>query len=378
MIQSLLTVFVATLTLTSAVHAADVPAQEKRRLIEISPGKRFWSTRADRAKISRHAHLEGRCGGFMDITDYPVRGPKAFSSARRLAGLEPKEQAHVIPLIKEADEGNLITIVTRLSAFDDRNYQTANGVAAANWIADQYKAIAGTRSDIRVDLVKHRFRQPSVIVTIDGVGPNRAEIVVVGGHLDSISHGKAPGADDNASGTATVMETYRLLVKSGLRFNRTLQFMGYAGEEEGLLGSQDIATHYREQGRVVAGAIQFDMTMFPGSKALMTYITDYTNKDLTRYTQRLSDEYVKAAWAEDRCGYACSDHASWTSAGYKSVFPFESPFNDYNPDIHTPRDTLDRLSASHGVKYLKLAIAFGVEMAEVAPNASRRMRRASY
>ncbi|MBC7384814.1 MAG: M28 family peptidase [Cryobacterium sp.] len=359
--------------LTIACASASIwAAEEPRRLIETRPGHRFWSTREDRENLSRRAHEEGRCGGFMDITDYPIRGPLPPQSFRLLAGLEPKEQANVLPLIREADEGNLISVITHLSAFEDRNYQTQSGVQAAEWIKDQYTRFAGNRPDIKVELVKHRFRQPSVIATIQGSGPARDEIVVIGGHLDSISPGKAPGADDNASGTATVMEAYRLIVKSGMRLNRTLQFMGYAGEEEGLLGSQDIATRYREEKKNVVGALQFDMTMYPGSNPRMTYITDYTNRDLNRYTERLSDEYVKALWIEDECGYACSDHASWTSAGYRSTFPFESAFGSDNPDIHTPRDTLDKLTPSHGLKYLKLALAFGVEMAEVTTPGYRR------
>lgn len=73
---------------------------------------------------------------------------------------------------------------------------------------------------------------------------------------------------------------------------------------------------------------------------------------------------MKAKWIEDKCGYACSDHASWTRAGYPSAFPFETAFSEYNPDIHTPKDTMEKLDAGHGLNYLKLSLAFAVEMAE--------------
>jgi leucyl aminopeptidase len=232
--------------------------------------------------------------------------------------------------------------------------------------------MAQGRSDIKVDFFAHpNFKQPSVIAEIRGNGPEKDEVVVIGGHLDSIARDVSPGADDNASGTATVMETFRHLVETGFAPNRTILFMGYAGEEEGLLGSGEIAAWFRNKGRKVVGVLQFDMTMYPGSAPRITFITDHTNPDLTKFTERLSDEYVKAKWIEDRCGYACSDHASWTRAGFASAFPFETAFHDYNPDIHTARDTTANLSASHGLNYLKLGLAFAVELSEVKSAAFR-------
>lgn len=340
-------------------------APEGTRLIEVKPGVQYWATPAQIAEISEKAHLEGKCGGFMDITDSELTNFAPVYSSIRLVDRDPKQQAVVTPMLKKVDVANLIAVVTKLSSFENRDYNTDIGAAAATYIKEQYEKIGSGRSDVKVELVKHRFKQPSVIATIAGSGPQKNEIVVIGGHLDSISSGKAaPGADDNASGTATVMEAFRILIESGFYPNRTIQFMGYAGEERGLLGSQDIANQYKNASKVVVGALQFDMTMFPGSTPRITFITDYTNRELTTFVQKLSDEYVKMKWIEDKCGYACSDHASWNRAGYPSAFPFETAFREYNPDIHTPRDTLDKLDPSHGTSYLKLAVAFAVELAE--------------
>lgn len=361
LITSFSLVLVASFSSLSFVFAAPVAGT---RLIEVNPGVQFWATPARIEQISEKAHLEGKCGGFMDITDYPVSNFAPVVSSVDLAGRDPTEQSKVMPLLKKVDEANLIAIVVKLSSFENRDYQTDLGAKAAEYIKSEYERIGAGRSDVHVELVKHRFKQPSVIATLEGSGPQKNEIVVIGGHIDSISPGKAPGADDNASGTATVMETFRIYVESGFRPNRTIQFMGYAGEERGLLGSQAIAAQYKAEGKVVVGALQFDMTMFPGATPRITFITDYTNRDLTTFVQKLSDEYVKARWIEDKCGYACSDHASWNRAGYPSAFPFETAFDEYNPNIHTPRDTLDKLDPSHGNDYLKLAIAFGVELAE--------------
>lgn len=333
------------------------------RLIEVNPGEQRWASPSEVDALSENAHREGKCGGFMDISSAPARALTMMPSSVRLGDLDPKQQAVVTPLLQGVDEMNLIAIITKLSSYSTRDYQSELGVESANYIKSQYEAIGANRSDIHVELVKHSFKQPSVIATIDGTGPQKNEIVVIGGHIDSISKGKAPGADDNASGTATTLEAFRIIVSSDFRPNRTIQFMGYAGEEHGLLGSQDIANAYRKENKVVVGALQFDMTMYPGATPRITFITDHTNRDLTKFVQKLSDTYVKANWVEEKCGYACSDHASWTRAGYPSVFPFETTFSAYNPNIHTSRDTLDKLDPSHGTHYLRLAVAFGVELA---------------
>ncbi len=355
---------VAFLALSSIVaHAA--PA---KRLIEIGAGERKWSTAEEMDSISHAAHAEGRCGGYMDVTDFPAAAKTPFVSLVNVAQLDPHEQATVTPLINRADEGDLLTLVTKLSSFKNRYYQSQTGEDAAKWIKTQYELIAAGHGDIEVDFVAHKFRQPSVVATIAGNGPNRDEIVIIGGHIDSISgyggDNHAPGADDNASGTATVLEAFRHIVESGFKPNRTLQFMGYAGEEKGLLGSQDIASQYNNQSKAVVGVLQLDMTMYPGSSPTVTFISDYTNQDLTKFLQKLTDEYVKVRWQEDDCGYPCSDHASWTRYGYPSAFPFEASFGGLNPNIHTPRDTTTGLDPDHGLSYLKLALAFAVEMAQ--------------
>jgi leucyl aminopeptidase len=351
----------------SATAAPLSPKERGLRLIETKPGHAFWATPAQMADISERAHREGKCGGFFDLTDAPAATLQA-PLAPSLLGLgdrDPQQQSVVEPLLDQVDEGSLLAIVTQLSSYEDRGYQSDTGVEAAEWIKSEYERIGADRSDVVVELVQHSFKQPSVVASIVGSGENADEIVVIGGHIDSISSGsEAPGADDDASGTATVMEAFRILIESGYQPNRTIQFMGYAGEERGLLGSQDIANRYRKAGKLVVGALQFDMTMYPGSNPRITFITDHVNKDLTKFVQKLSDEYVQAKWIEDRCGYACSDHASWTRAGYPSAFPFETAFSGYNPNIHSPDDTIEHLDGQHGLHYLKLALAFAVEMGE--------------
>ena len=220
------------------------------------------------------------------------------------------------------------------------------------------------------------------MLTIPGAG-KRDEIVVLGGHLDSIASwsgedARAPGADDNASGIAVLTEALRILAEAGFRPERTVQFIGYAAEEVGLRGSQDLARQYAQQGRKVAGVIQFDMTNFKGSPEEIYLLSDNVDPGLSALLGRLIDAYIGVRWSATNCGYACSDHASWTRSGFPASAAFESSMDDMNGNIHSARDTLANSggNAAHSVAFAKLAVAFAAEVAKTAePSPAARARR---
>jgi len=144
-------------------------------------------------------------------------------------------------LLSQLTRSNMASTVTSLSDFYNRYYQVQSGVEASNWIKDQWTEMSTSRSDISVELFEHtNWAQPSVIATITGTTtPN--EVVVIGGHLDSInggspSSGRAPGADDNASGIAVITEALNTIIATGYKPARTVMIMGYAEEEVGLRG----------------------------------------------------------------------------------------------------------------------------------------------
>lgn len=221
--------------------------------------------------------------------------------------------------------------------------------------------------------MKHSWSQPSVVATINGAEyPD--EIVVLGGHLDSINQSSpdnAPGADDNGSGIAVVSEVLKVLIETDFKPKRTLRFFAYAAEEVGLQGSSEVAATYEAAGRKVNGVIQFDMTGFAGSEKNMYFVGDFVNPYATAYLKRLIAEYNESGahmitWGETQCGYACSDHASWTAKGFPSVFPFETKFSEYNRAIHSSQDIILNLDSTgqHQVRFAKLGVEFAMEMAK--------------
>src|SRR5690606_15141813 len=109
-----------------------------------------------------------------------------------------------------------------------------------------------------------KWQQSSLIARIPG---RTNKTVVIGAHQDSInlflpSFLAAPGADDDGSGTVTILESFRAITNSDLMkdgLENTLEFHWYSAEEGGLLGSQDVFRSYERDGRDVVAMLQQDM-----------------------------------------------------------------------------------------------------------------------
>lgn len=330
-------------------------------------------------KLSDLMHEEfGRCPGYTQYfsASEAIEELGELKIQKSVKGLftlnyEIDQKLLVGPMVKQVDEVSIVQIISKLSSYKSRYHKSETGKEAVNWLKDHWTSMAKGRSDIHVDLFKHtRTPQNSVILTFEGT-ENPEEIIIVGGHVDSIAKNffggiakEAPGADDNASGIATMSEVIRVLIQNDYRSKKTIKFMAYAAEEVGLVGSREIATEYKRAGANVIGVMQLDMTNFKGSKEDIVLMTDYTNEAQNNFVTSLIDTYVKVKWATDRCGYACSDHASWTNAGFPASVPFESKVHDMNKAIHSKRDTLkiSNNHAFHAVKFTKLALSYVVEL----------------
>lgn len=312
-----------------------------------------------------------RCGGFFAHETRESAETDLAAPASAAEGSYTIDRKEIVePMVKLVDEREMESTISNLSGFNNRYYTSGTGVAAASWIKDRWNAVAQGRNDISVELRAHSgWSQPSVIATIRG-SRNSGEVVVLGGHLDSIAgwyggaNARAPGADDNASGIAVLTEALRVLAASGYKPDRTIQFIGYAAEEVGLRGSKEIAEEYKNGGVGVVGVAQFDMTNFAGSGSQIYLVDDYTSAAQNAFMGRLIDDYVGIGWSTTRCGYACSDHASWTRVGFPASTPFESSKDGMNRNIHTARDTLANSggNAKHASHFAKLAVAYMVEM----------------
>ncbi|KAJ1552432.1 Leucine aminopeptidase 1, partial [Nowakowskiella sp. JEL0078] len=178
-------------------------------------------------------------------------------------------------------------------------------------------------------------------------------------------YGRAPGADDDGSGSTTIFEAFRLLVTSGFEPTRSIEFQWYSAEEGGLLGSQKIAAAYRQLEVPIVAMIQFDMTGYhPKIRTTENIAVGIDNVDpkLTEFVKKLAKEYSNLPVKDTSCGYGCSDHASFNKAGYSSAFATEASISDGSPYIHTTGDNLGTINYDHMAEFVKLAVAYAVEI----------------
>jgi len=173
------------------------------------------------------------------------------------------------------------------------------------------------------------------------------EIVVVGAHLDSVP--ESPGANDNASGVAAVLEAARLL--AAVPAARTIHFVGFAAEEVGLLGSQYYVAH---RAGTLVGMINLDMVgngprMLAGNSAGRGGLLDVA----ARVAARLDIPLTRLRL--DR-----SDHVSFERAGVPVVFLFTGDDDDV---YHTPQDVVARVQPNLLAQAAALAAGIALDLA---------------
>ena len=217
---------------------------------------------------------------------FPFSHPNAQSKARQSRS-ENKKSAALNPQIKkiaqEISSSNIEAIIKKLVSFHTRHTLSetesdARGIGAARrWIKsefDRYSKESGGRLRVEFDgfiqQPTQRIPKPTEIVNVVATLPgsqaeSKDRIYVVSGHYDSCVCNKsvldatsfAPGANDDASGTAAVMEMARVMSK--YQFDATLVFMTVAAEEQGLNGSTHWAEMAKQKKLNIAGMITNDI-----------------------------------------------------------------------------------------------------------------------
>lgn len=261
----------------------------------------------------------------MDITDTPDLGASTLlATTDKGTATFPTTPVHndtLYPLLQLLSKKNMHRHLETFTSFYTRYYKSNTGAEASSWLLDQVNATVqesgAGKHGAYVQAFKHPWGQHSVIATIPG---KCDKTVVIGAHLDSInmffpSLFAAPGADDDGSGTVTILEALRVLLTSeeivhGDASN-TIEFHWYSAEEGGLLGSQAIFSAYEQEGRDVRAMLQQDMTGYvhktlaAGEPESVGIITDYVDPGLTDFIKKIVtqvsepslDEYFPT-WAD--------------------------------------------------------------------------------
>ncbi len=278
-----------------------------------------------------------------------------------------------------ADSAVVLRDITYLSsdALEGRLTGTPGNDSAAAYIARRYAALnmvaalpgryiqpfeARPASDAHAGRTTPRKTQ-NVIAILNGSDPVlRNEYLIVGAHYDHLGHmpdfsldpeakdAIRNGADDNASGTAAVMELARLLSMNPPK--RSVIFASFSGEEFGLLGSAYMVDNLPIPRERVVGMINFDMVGRLKDNKLIVYgrgtgtefkpIVDSVNN-------ALADAHFSISGSDD--GFGSSDHSSF----YGKNIPVLHFFTDIHNDYHKASDDVDKINVGGTTRVINFA-----------------------
>ncbi|PKP27786.1 MAG: hypothetical protein CVU06_01040 [Bacteroidetes bacterium HGW-Bacteroidetes-22] len=245
----------------------------------------------------------------------------------------------VYEIVAKVDTQNIIATIARLQAFTTRKATTDSAVAAAEWIRQQFENM-GYTVELQEFTMGNTASSPNVLATKTGT-TYPEKVVIIGGHYDSYTWSdEAPGADDNASGTAGVIEAARILADYPTEC--TIIFCAFSGEEYGLYGSAAFASRCKQQNMNILGYFNLDMIGYrnPGDAIHTDMIFPPSAKPLADYYQGIAAIFVPGLVVSE--GFMISgdsDHTSFNNNGYMGIFPFEDDQN-HSPYIHTVDDVL--------------------------------------
>ncbi len=242
-------------------------------------------------------------------------------------------------MVSRVSADSVLSYVRRLQNYRTR-YSTSDSCrAAAEWIRQKFLAY-GCDTVLMQDHTSGHA--PNVIGIKFGVRGERNPYAIVCGHFDSYAPSNAPGADDNASGTAAVIEAAR--VTQGYQFQNDLRFIAFSGEEFGLYGSEYYANQARLQGDSILGVLNFDMIGYvdaaPENLDVMGKIANPACEPFVDWFTAVADTYtglpIYKRMVNDNQN---SDHGPFWNNGYLAFCGIED-FWPVNPYYHTPGDSI--------------------------------------
>jgi hypothetical protein len=291
-----------------------------------------------------------------------------FSQGLKHQVRSPEIVVDTFPVIYEmigmVDTNIVVANIQHLQDYGTRNCKKPQAVLAQNWIKDQFESY-GLSVEIQDFQMGGYSCSDNVNATLTGqVYPT--EFVIIGGHYDSYTGGsQEPGADDNASGTAGVMETARIL--SQYEFERSIVFCAFSCEEYGMFGSEAYASRAEQEEMNILGYFNLDMIGYnePGEDIHTDMIAPTSAHELSDFYKAVSAIYLPDFIILDAVHIpGGSDHISFNNHGYMGIFPCEED-QTYSPFIHSSNDLIGPSvnSPLKAQKFIQAALASVVSLA---------------
>lgn len=313
--------------------------------------------------------------GPADISFTPLDGAARITMAFEVAGrghARPRAATEaavpdprIAAMAAAVSRERLAAHIRTLAGFQTRDARTSNCQAAGTSIFDHLRSLGlATRSD------QFTFGSPpswtsNIIATLPGRSdPQR--VVILCAHYDSRSRRPetlAPGADDNASGTAAVMEAARVL--SATPFDFTVKLIAFSAEEGGLYGSRHYAQDARRRGEPIIGVVNLDMIGYADRAPEDVDVAVNPASDWlgTRFDSAAATYAALPSVKHVDPSIARSDNLSFWAQGYPALVA-TSDLPVTNPHYHTPGDEFETLDMGFATAVTRAAISAVAELAQ--------------
>ena len=275
-----------------------------------------------------------------------------FSSSTEIDSL-------IYDLIEDVSTDSVEYFIQSLQDFGTRYYNASNRRQVSAWIMKKFSGFG--IEDVKLDSFSlGNTWQYNVAATIPAAVP-ADKVFVIGAHHDSItgssSLSDAPGADDNASGTAGVLELARVLAENNFIPDVNLVFVTFAAEEIGLYGSRDFAVKAKESGMDIRLMINHDMISYSpypidNSRVAVNYYSGSEGyADIAMYC---IDNFTPLQPYKETLNSQYSDSWSFHQQGFRAVY-FEE--HDFTPYYHTTQDRIEHSNIPFCAEIIKASCA---------------------
>ena len=264
------------------------------------------------------------------------------------------QNSKVNEMLEQVSVENLNNYVNSLTSFINRRCDSRHIYDVKEWLVEKYEDFGFDNIQLHdFDVIPYWSTTPKPFTSAPNVlavqvGKTKPyEIIICGAHYDSWvvvdepfdpDTLVSPGADDNASGVAGILETARIL--SNYDFERTIIYANWNAEEIGLCGSNEYAKQCERDSIDIVAYFNLDMTGYvnPGDNIHIHLL--YTNCDslLGKYVKQVSKTYfpdinIKQAWLQS----GDTDYSSFNRHGYQAISPSED-VHHLSPYIHSVND----------------------------------------
>ena len=250
-------------------------------------------------------------------------------------------------MLNQVNMDSLEATVQHLQDYGSRIWNSENAFAASDWIASRMEALG---LEVEQQPFNANTWMGSGAAAPNVIGIQRGTLypdtyVVCGSHFDSFSYeamyggGTAPGADDNATGVASVLESARIMTQ--YEFEYSIIFCAYGCEEMGLYGSEAYASRCQQQGMDIIGYFNNDMNGYLyGDQIHIDCIYPNSVEPIGTYYMNVGEVYYpELPIRHVNFTQGDSDHTSFNNHGYMGIYPFED-YQNHSPYIHTPNDVI--------------------------------------